>query len=148
MMQPMMYPPLPTLAARRADETAEQYGLRALAFVVATETTAGLDDDALALADHCYRLAIDNRDLLPAIVDQLANVQRRIAAALRVRTELTAAAEQATTMPEDAPAGRDKPNLGPMAPLSPQPTPRPPAGILAEVPAERRQPMTRDEISF
>jgi hypothetical protein len=121
-MQTTTYPRLPELEPRRPDETAEAYGLRALRFIVATDTTATVPDDALALAGHTYRLAIANADLLATTIDRLADTERRIAAALRLRQRLDS--------PKDAPGclrNDDRPVLGPMAPLTPTPRLQPPA---------------------
>jgi len=121
------YPPLPTLEPRRADEPAQHYGLRALRFAVATECTATMDDEALTLATHVYRLAIARPDSLQTTIDRLAETDRQINAAIRRR----AAARVADLERLGAPAGVDKPNAGPMAPLAPQPKTEPPAPSFA-----------------
>lgn len=127
---PTTYPRLPELAPRRDDETAQAYGLRAFAFVLAHDVTATVPDDALALATHVYRLTIARSDLLPGTLDQLAETDREINAALRRRSI-------------DAPpplidlgqlAVDDKPAAGPMAPLTPAPKTQPPAPMQAAPP--------------
>src|SRR5262245_21564756 len=124
--QPRLYPPLPEMDPRRPDETAEAYGLRTLRFIVATDTTATVPDDALQLAAHTYRLAIANPYLLPATIDRLADADRRIAAVLRSRQRQ----DSPQTAP-DSPRNDDRPNLGPMAPLTPTPHVQPPSPAYA-----------------
>jgi hypothetical protein len=131
------YPRLPELTPQTPDETAEAYGLRALRFMLATDTTAGVPDEALALAGHTYRVAIAAPDLQPATLDRLAELERRIAAALRFRRRM--AAEDAR-MAQDAPAGRTKPDAGPMAPNAPQPRQQPPNGQLTQPAQPQPQP--------
>jgi hypothetical protein len=137
MMTTTTYPPLPELDARQPDETAEHYGLRALRFAVATDCIATMPDDALQLAAHCYRLAIARADLLQTTIDRLAETERQIQKAIRRRQD---AAQMTTDTPADgAPAGRDKPNAGPGAPLAPPTRSNPPAPRLATVGATTRQ---------
>src|SRR5215831_19208217 len=118
------YPRLPELALPTPDETAEHYGLRAFAFVVEHGITATLPDDALQLATHVYRVAIARPDLLPATLDRFADADRAINATIRRRAALAHELEAPELF---AAAGHDKPNLGPMAPLSPRPIVNPPA---------------------
>jgi hypothetical protein len=116
------YEPFPELAPRTASETPEQYGLRALLFCTAQRQTVTVDDDGLQLADHYYGVAVGGRDLSPAAAEKLAGIREMIQAAIARRAAsdsarlATLAASAAST-----PAGEDKPNLGPMAPLSPVP---------------------------
>lgn len=124
--QAAAYPRLPELAPRGSDETAEDYGLRAFAFVTAHNVTATVPTDALELAAHTYRIVIVNRDLLPATIDRLAAVDTAIAQALRWRAAEDRTAGAVTPIVVAAGAGRDKPNAGPMAPLSPAPIVPPP----------------------
>lgn len=124
--RPTQYPRLPELDPRHQDETAEAYGLRALRFIVATDTTATVPDDALALAGHVYRLAIANPDLTAGSIDRLAETERQIAAALRLRARV-----ERPEMAPGRPRNDDRPNTGPMAPLSPRPLTQPPAPARA-----------------
>jgi len=126
------YPPLPTLEPRRADEPAQHYGLRALRFAVATECTATMDDEALTLATHVYRLAIARPDSLQTTIDRLAETDRQINAAIRRRAAARDRALEAIDAPASG-AGIDKPNAGPMAPLATHPKTEPPAPSFAQL---------------
>jgi hypothetical protein len=123
--------PFPTLDPRAPGEDLHAYGWRALLFCLATGNTGGCDDDALQLAHYVFPVAVaGGRQVAERSAEQLADCQRRISAALRGRLadqaeRLAALAEQA------APAGVDRPNLGPGAPLAPAPiVPTAPAAAL------------------
>ena len=149
-MTATVYHRLPELPPQAPTETREAYGLRAFCFVLATDTTATVDDDALELASHVYRVAIANRELLPASIDRLAETDRTIRATLRRRT---AAATQTAPTPAQDGAGRDTPNAGPMAPLSPRTPALPPASGRAGHPGAITRPtpapvLTRADFEF
>jgi hypothetical protein len=116
---------LPTFDPQRPDETRQQYGLRALAFVLATNVTATLDDDALALADHVYPIAIAAHDILPIAVDRLSAARLAILASLKARKALDR--EQTPDSPTAVPSARQEtPDGGTKVPTHPTPTPQPP----------------------
>jgi len=124
--RPTDYPRLPELAPRRLDEPAEEYGLRALAFVVTHSVTATVPTDALELATHTYRIAIDNRDLSQIALDRLAEVDRQINATLRTRSRLDATRETPGARQDD-----EQPAGGLKTRLEPRPNTQPPAPALA-----------------
>jgi hypothetical protein len=130
----MNYPRIPELDSRAAGESIEQYGLRALLFVLANEVTCTVDTEGLELANYVFPLAVSGRDLSPVAAERLAVTQTRITGELRRRQ----AARQAVVDELQAPraAGVDKPNLGPGAPLRPAPVvpPSPSAQAPAPVP--------------
>src|SRR5262245_9241915 len=115
------YPRLPEWRPRQASETAEAYGLRALAFVVRESVTATVPTDALELADHVFPLAVSHPELSPVAAAGLADVQRIIRAVLRSRL-----APVGPTAAVQATAGQGKPMIGPGAPLQPTPVVQPP----------------------
>jgi len=138
------YPRLPELAPRQPDETAEHYGLRAFNFVVATNVTATLSDDALQLAAHVYRLAIARPDLMQATIDRFADCDRAINATIRRRAVVDTPAKPVKVKP----AGVDKSDIGPMAPLLPSPIIRPPAPSFAHAGPAVTPRLQRDDIDF
>jgi len=137
------YPPLPPFAARRPDETAQDYGLRAFAYVTRYDHGITVPADALELAAHVYPIVISAPGLEQPTIDRLATVNQAIHATIRRRQTIAAqdAADQAQTIAAAAAAGagRDKPTLGPGAPLTPPPTPNPPPTTYA-TPAPRQAP--------
>jgi len=119
---------LPTPDNPTPGETLQGYGLRILGFVLATGITATASDQQLELADHVYPLAISNPDLLDTTREQMTATRRQIMSALAYRRSLTSIPAEPAQ-----PAGHDKPNLGPMARLTPPPTPRPPQPAAADL---------------
>ena len=120
--------PLPTPDNPTPGETLQAYALRLLGFVLNTGVTATLSDRQLELADHGYPFAIANPDLLPTTREQLTTTRHQIIAALAYRRSLT-------SVPATAPAPQppDRPNLGPMARLTPTPRPQPPQPVAADL---------------
>jgi hypothetical protein len=96
----------PQLAPREAGETAESYGLRAFAFAIEHGPELVRDDEALALADHCYPIIICGAGTSQLALDRLAEVQRRVRATQRRRAALdkAAGAPEAQTAPQAAQA--------------------------------------------
>jgi hypothetical protein len=131
-----IYPPLPELTPRGAQETTEQYGLRALLFITAERLTCTVDTEGLEQAAHCFRLAVSNAALTPTGAERLADVGRSITGALARRQADAQAAAPEAQAPAQA-AGEDRPNLGPMAPLTPAPRPSAPPSAARRVPSGR-----------
>jgi hypothetical protein len=95
------YRPLPRFEPRAECETAEGYGLRALAFCLEHgPELLTVPDEALQLADHVYP-AVLNPAMLPAAVDRLSAVRHRILATLSRRRQWATepAAEASPAMP-------------------------------------------------
>lgn len=121
------YPRLPTIDPPTADETLHAYGVRVLAFVLSTGTTATLSDRDLELADHVYPIAVSGPEILPVAVDRLSAARHDILAALRSRKAASQPAPQAAIAPARAlPGGR-------LVPLQPAPIRRPPSGVAIDV---------------
>lgn len=119
------YRPLPQPPAADGTTTVQQYGLRLIAFLLDTGCTVTLSDDQLAAADHAIGLAVRHPYALARTRDRLAEVQREIAAAIARRASLEVPAEGSVP---PASCSMERPNLGPMAPLSDRPIVRPPSG--------------------
>jgi len=100
-----------------------------LRYVLDTGVTATLNDRAIDLAIAVSTVAVAPRELLPAALARIVDVRREL-----YRTR----ARRATVVTAEAPASRpaEAPNVGPMAPLMPQPIGRPPAGQTAEAPID------------
>jgi hypothetical protein len=83
---------------------------------------------------------VAHHDLSPVAAEQLADVRRLITGDLRRRYARQTA--QAPVQATPAPAGEDTPNLGPGAPLAPQPAPQaPPAAARRVKPAPKPAPV-------
>jgi len=119
---------LPEFPARTAGESLQAYGSRALQFLLAYNCTAVLTDVDLELIGRAAILAGARPDLTTAVRTTLANVQYLASSMLAARRKL-----QAPVQPSAAPAGVDKPNLGPMAPVAVRPVVRPPSGEKVKV---------------
>lgn len=133
---PRPLPPLPPFDPQAADEPPAEYGLRALLFVLTHDHAIGVPSAALELAQYAAPLATAHTDISPIAAQTIARAVSQIGSTLRARAALDAdSITQAAQDAPGAPAGRDKPNAGPGAPLSPQPTPRPPQGSVATPPA-------------
>lgn len=120
------YPALPVLAGPQAGESLQGYGCRVLSFVLVHRCTATLDDWSLSIADHVYPVAVAGRDMLPGAVDKLTEARRLILDAIRTRADRARTTEPVSEAPGLAPASHDR---GKLAPLSPAPIIRPPAGV-------------------
>jgi hypothetical protein len=119
-----MYPPLPTVQARAADETAVDYGARVLAFLLAEAVTATVDDEALEAANHAAMYAVAARGILPAAVDRIAEVRRTILATLARRAAARtreAEARRASAGDRPPPRGGQRAKLVPVRPRRPSP---------------------------
>ena len=112
---------LPTLDPRAADETITAYGYRIVMFLIACEVTATLATEDLELARHTV-ITIYGQHPSDTLVANLRVIERILSAVIDGRT-VTAAPETTRTIA----APPSKPNIGPMAPLSPPPIARPPA---------------------
>lgn len=126
----------PSLAPRRAGESAHTFGLRAFAFVI-NEGVIGVDSEALELALHASHGIVTAPDLLPSTRETLT--QRRLdilsmlAARQRQADEVAQLEALATAKPEPPaePKGKGKGNGGPRVPRRrPQPV-MPPGGAFA-----------------
>lgn len=125
----MSYPRLPELPPVGADETIAEYGIRVLAFVLATDVTATLTDRDLDLADHAYAIAISSAGILPIAVDRLSAARMRILRTLQARQRAQPAPARVSPQPApivSRPGGR-------LTPLQPAPISRPPAGQLVDL---------------
>jgi len=125
------YPQLPACDARQPHETAEAYGARVLRHVLTTGCTATVDDDGLQRASWAYRAAVACK-LTAAVAEQLASVDRQLAAAQRVRLQLAQlVADVAQNAPANAPAcprNDDRPSGGQLTQLQPRPLSGAPSG--------------------
>ena len=134
MTTPTHYPRIPELEPRAQGEGVEAYGLRALRFILATDCTVTVDTEGLTLAHYVFPLAVSGHELSPVAAERLASAQARITGTLRRRQAEQDACLEALQA-SSAPAGEDKPNLGPGAPLRPAPVvpPAPSAALQAPV---------------
>lgn len=123
-----MIRPLPTLPAAERPETLETYGCRVLRFVLAERVTATLSDRELELADHFYPIAVAAPDLSLPVLDQLAEAQRMIRCALRIRAAIDRVQAAEITAPAPIVVQDDGEDRGQLAPLLPRPIIRPPNG--------------------
>lgn len=137
-----MYLQLPKPPTATDTDTAATYGDRLFVFILETGVTATLDDRQLALAEYAGARASSTAGYLVCTYDRLSAVRRDISAAIRGRATAAAPADATT-----AAAPAERPNLGPMAPLTPAPIVRPPSGTAARYsPAERQA--VADSIPF
>lgn len=98
------YPALPTLAGRSAIETAYDYGVRVLAFVVAEDVTATLDTEALEQALHASTTIVAAREMAPQAMERIQLIRARIAGTIRTRRAAEQVAVKAEAMkPKPAP---------------------------------------------
>lgn len=116
------FPRLPEPPMPQPDQTVQQYGLSLLRFLQDTRVTATLDDDQLQTAAHVGSTAVRFRFESPAVYDQLADLERLIHTAIRLRASLQPAE------PVQLAGGTTphRPDVGPMAPLQDRPIARPP----------------------
>src|SRR5262245_52223484 len=107
----------PMLAPRQPAESAHEYGARCLLF--ATRHGAGWvdDDEALRLADHVFPSCL-SPEISPTALARLQAVRDDVTATLRRRAALMAREGVQTA---HGATNEDRPNLGPMAPLTTPP---------------------------
>jgi hypothetical protein len=118
-----MYHPLPCPDPRRLDETAVDFGARILAFLLAENVTATVDDEALEAANHAAVYAVAARGILPAAVDRIADVRRTILTTLAARAARTREEEarRVATAAGPTPRGGQTAKLVPVRPRRPSP---------------------------
>jgi len=123
---PLWAPP-PT---QSTDQDRLMYGISLLAYLLSADVDLyGMcSDDQLALAEHAAYFAVTAREILPRAVDRISEVRSRILHVLAAR-KLEAPVQPTAVAPTRTPA----PNEGPMAPLTPKPYTRPPAGQKVEI---------------
>jgi hypothetical protein len=117
---------LPAFATRTSDESLQAYGARIFCFVLAHGYTAALSTEDLELAIHISIIAVATPDLSDLVRQKYTDARSLCARVVARRHAETAAAKAAVPAVEP-----NKPNIGPMAKLTPVPVNQPPAPALA-----------------
>jgi hypothetical protein len=117
------YPPLPSPLPRGEHESAYVYGTRLLAFMIQHEVTATLTDSDLELVIHTSLYATVPHDLSAVVLASITKIRHICHGVLKDRRSqrLQTAAQVPACTPE-------RPNIGPMARLSPVQPSFPPVG--------------------
>jgi len=76
---------LPDPPTRTPGEPVVYYGARVLQFLIASECTAVLSDESLALAEHAAVYAVASHDISPEALTRINRIRHLIALILRFR---------------------------------------------------------------
>ena len=115
-------PSFPTFAPRGPQELGLSYGSRALRFLLDTELTGLLPDEALLQADAAAMIAVAPREMPEAALERISATRHLIALALKRRRE--AQALQAVMAPRPSADGTG--DWGRKVPVTPTRPSRPP----------------------
>lgn len=117
------YPMLPTCPARQTGETTQAYGLRVLAFVVAEEVTATLDDEALEQALHASIAVVASKDMHAGALERVQLTRATMSSVLRRRrSDAELEAQIKALRPKAQPKAGKEDDKGQRVPLR-RPTP-------------------------
>lgn len=116
---------IPDFQARGENESIDQYGSRALCFLLSFALTGLLDDEAIEQADRISTIAVSAKGMAPAALANLHAIRLRIARELMARqaTKKAAFLAIATALEGDGirpaggakvPARGPRPNVPPM----------------------------------
>jgi hypothetical protein len=120
-----MYPRIPDLSPRTAEETVIGFGLRAFSYVLAYRLPGLLETADLELALHASMIAVASPGLLLSTRDQYADARRDIGRTLARRTA-------ALPVPEPEPEPMPAPDVtgGSRVPVHPGPVPMGPGDVI------------------
>lgn len=134
-MSPSPLHPFPLPPQRSASVDVLAYGCALLTYLLAVDVYVYglLTDDDLEIANHASQYIVTSAGILPIAVDNISAVRHEIMSVLRHRQ---AERELLTTLAARTAPEPHKPNVGPMAPLSPEPITRPPSTTAQKVEIE------------